>query len=69
MDAREQKGLEIAARSRIEKQGDHWIVPSQSAKGTYQVTMAKDGPHCTCPDFEIRGVRCKQRQTSSLPHP
>lgn len=59
MDARGQRGLEIAARSRIEKQGDCWIVPSQSAKGSYQVTMATDGPHCTCPDFELRGVRCK----------
>src|SRR6185437_4931038 len=59
MDAREQKGLEIAARARIEKRGSYWLVPSQSANGTYQVTMAEDGPRCTCPDFELRGLRCK----------
>jgi transposase len=59
MDARQQKGLEIAARARIEKRGETWFVPSQSAKGTYRVTMDDNGPHCTCPDFELRGVRCK----------
>ena len=59
MDLREQKGLEIAARARIEKRGETWIVPSQSGAGTYRVTMDDDGPRCTCPDFELRGVRCK----------
>ena len=59
MDAREQKGLEIAARARIEKRGETWLVPSQSSKGTYRVTMDDTGPRCTCPDFELRGVRCK----------
>lgn len=59
MNAREQRGLEIAARSRIVKRGDHWIVPSQSLVGSYQVTMGEDGPRCTCPDFELRGVVCK----------
>jgi hypothetical protein len=59
MDLREQKGLEIAARARIEKRGETWFVPSQSANGTYRVTMDDDGPRCTCPDFELRGVRCK----------
>jgi transposase len=59
MDAREQRGLEIAARARIVKRGEHWIVPSQTLEGTYKVTMAADGPHCTCPDFELRGTRCK----------
>jgi len=59
VNAREQRGLEIAARSRIQRRGDHWIVPSQSLNGHYQVTMGQDGPRCTCPDFELRGVRCK----------
>ena len=39
MDAREQRGLEIAARSKIERRGDYWIVPSQTLSGSYQVTM------------------------------
>lgn len=59
MDAREQRGLEIAARARIEKRGESWIVPSQTLKGSYRVTMGEDGPRCTCPDFELRGLRCK----------
>lgn len=59
MDAREQRGLEIAARARIVKKDGVWVVPSQSSKGFYQVTMADNGPHCTCPDFELRGTRCK----------
>lgn len=59
MNARQQRGLEIAARTRIEHKGTHWLVPSQSAKGAYQVTMTSEGPRCTCPDFELRGVVCK----------
>lgn len=59
VDARQQRGVEIAARSRIQKRGDCWIVPSQSLAGSYQVTMGADGPRCTCPDFELRGVVCK----------
>jgi transposase len=60
MDARQQKGLEIAATLPLKKQADGtWSVPSQSLNGRYQVTMADDGPHCTCPDFELRGQRCK----------
>ena len=43
MDAREQKGLEIAAKARIEQQGDRWYVPSQSGRigshgNRYEVT-------------------------------
>ena len=59
MEAREQRGLEIAARARIQKAGDTWVVPSQSSKGTYKVTMGDSGPRCTCPDFELRGQTCK----------
>jgi transposase len=59
MDLREQKGLEIAARARIEKHGNTWLVPSQSSTGTYRVTLGDNGPRCTCPDFELRGRTCK----------
>ncbi len=60
MDARQQKGLEIAATMRLEKQADGtWSVPSQSDKGRYRVTVGDDGPHCTCPDFELRQKICK----------
>lgn len=61
MDAREQRGLEIAAKARIERAGSAWLVPSQSDNTSrrYRVTRTPDGPHCTCPDFELRGQTCK----------
>jgi len=61
MDAREQKGLEIAAKAKLQKSGDRWFVPSQSGhRGTYY-TVKPDpaSPHCSCPDFECRQLRCK----------
>jgi transposase len=65
MEAREQKGLEIAAKARIERHGDRWYVPSQSGYGTargdnrYVVKPDVSDPHCTCPDHETRRVKCK----------
>jgi transposase len=59
VDARQQRGVEIAARSKIQRRGNGWVVPSQSLNGSYLVTMESDGPHCTCPDFELRGTVCK----------
>ena len=45
MDARQQRGLAIAATARITKKGDAWVVPSQSLNGRYTVTMDDDGYH------------------------
>ena len=59
MDARQQRGLEIAATRTINHKGDLWVVPSQTGKGTYRVHMMPKLAICTCPDFETRGVRCK----------
>lgn len=58
MDARQQRGLEIAATMSLEKQADGtWSVPSQSLNGRYSVNpKAKD---CTCRDFELRQQPCK----------
>jgi transposase len=60
MEAREQKGLEIAAKSKLQQSGDRWFVPSQTGHGTYY-TVKPDAakPHCSCPDFECRQLRCK----------
>jgi predicted nucleic acid-binding Zn finger protein len=57
MSIREQKGRDIAAKSNIIRNGNLWLVPSQSGKGKYQVDA--EAKHCTCPDFEIHGERCK----------
>ncbi len=54
MNMREQKGKDIAARLKIERKGDLWIVPSQTGKGKYTVDLEK--PYCSCPDFELRAL-------------
>ncbi len=59
-DPREQRGLMIAAKCRIKRANDGWLVPSQSTPGgKYKVYPAHDGFHCTCPDHEIGGCVCK----------
>ena len=60
MDAREQRGVMIAAKCRIKRCDDGWIVPSQSTPGgKYKVYPSHDGYHCTCPDHEVIGCVCK----------
>ena len=60
MSERQQKALVIAAKSKITKKGDTWLVPSQSGNGQYKVNATDpDWPTCTCPDFELRRARCK----------
>lgn len=57
MDAREFKGLELAATAVIKWTGTFWLVPSTSGKGSYRVNA--DATECTCEDFEITGKPCK----------
>src|SRR5215208_2715190 len=57
MDARQQKGLEIAALSKITRKGEFYLVPSQSGNGQYKVQLGPDG--CTCPDFQTNRAKCK----------
>jgi transposase len=59
MDARELKALEIAAKSKLTRKGDTWLVPSQAGPKKYTVDPNPQEPHCTCPDFEARQLRCK----------
>lgn len=56
---RQARGLQIAMATRLKKVTDrHWVVPSQqSGGGKYLVDPEKVS--CSCPDFELRGVRCK----------
>jgi transposase len=60
-NGREQRGLEIAAKAKLQQSGDRWFVPSQSANGGMYYTVKPDPakPHCSCPDFEARQLRCK----------
>ena len=60
MDAREQRGIEIAARFKVVRRDSGWSVPSQTGEGRYTVSgLDVDTPRCTCPDFETRGEPCK----------
>lgn len=57
MDVREQRGLEIAAKARITKKDAVWLVPSQSQNGEKYTVIP--GLRCSCPDYEVRQVKCK----------
>lgn len=59
MDAREEKAIVIAAKSKLTRKGDTWLVPSQASSKKYTVDPNPQEPHCTCPDFEARQLRCK----------
>jgi len=56
---REQRGLVIAATCNLTKNGNAWLVPSQSGNGKYTVVPDKISPHCSCPDHETTGGKCK----------
>jgi hypothetical protein len=57
MDARQEKGLQIAATTKLVPEGTMWLVPSQAGKGKYVVDAKAN--QCTCPDFETRQTTCK----------
>ena len=57
MDGREQRGLAIAAKCKLTKKDDTWLVPSQSQDGEKYTVIP--GTKCTCPDHEVRQVKCK----------
>jgi uncharacterized Zn finger protein len=58
MDARKERGRELAQRGRIVKLTQGWRVSSQSGSGSYFVRLAK-ALSCTCPDFEYWQLPCK----------
>jgi len=57
MTIREQKGRDIANKATITKQGNLYLVPSQSGKGKYKVDAEKQ--RCTCADYEFKQAKCK----------
>ena len=59
MEARELRGMELAATRTIRKTGSGWIVPSQTGNGAYRVNLMPKIASCTCPDFETRRQNCK----------
>lgn len=59
MNARQERGQHIARTCEITRKGAVWLVPSQSGKGKYTVSPDATDPHCTCPDHQETGVKCK----------
>lgn len=59
MNTREERALEIAEKFRIVNNGHKWVVPSQTSRQKYEVTILGDKVDCTCPDFELRRSVCK----------
>src|SRR5262245_13395458 len=59
LSLRELQGLQIAAMARLVRRGVVWMVPSQSGGSPYEVSPDPHQPHCTCPDHETNGVKCK----------
>jgi hypothetical protein len=59
VDHRPIRGMEIAAVARIDRDGNYYLVPSQSGQPRYKVWYNEQQPSCNCPDFENRGCKCK----------
>jgi transposase len=60
MDAREERGRQIASVAHIKRVGRRWAVPSQTrASERYLVNVEESA--CTCPDYEERRSPCKHQ--------
>jgi transposase len=69
MDAREQRGLIIAATCRLNRNPDGtWKVPSQTSKESIFYTVNLETKACTCPDCTESGFICKHYFAASIVH-
>lgn len=61
VEARKQRGMEIAAIARIDRDGEYFLVPSKTNKipTRYKVKVTPVQSTCTCVDYETRGCKCK----------
>jgi hypothetical protein len=66
VDMRQLKGLEIAARFKIDFKDGVWVVPSSSGNGKYQVVLDANGDTCSCEDFGLRRLACKHIYASKI---
>jgi transposase len=57
MNTRQAKGLEIATTEEITREGNAYVVPSQTSSKKYTVNLFIQT--CTCPDYEKNGLKCK----------
>jgi hypothetical protein len=69
MDARESRGLAIAAMCRLKRNQDGtWLVPSQTNKKEIAYTVNLETKACTCPDCVEGGFVCKHFYAVSIVH-
>ena len=67
MNAREERGLIIAATCRLNRMNDGtWLVPSQTSKATIAYTVDLDKKSCTCLDHVEGGFTCKHFYAASF---
>jgi transposase len=60
MDPRQERGLVIAALTKIDRHDGKWLVPSQSINGRkYAVDLGRQT--CECPDCQEAGFKCKHQ--------
>lgn len=58
MEAREQRGLVIAAMCQLRRNNGKWMVPSQTGTGK-KYTVNLEDQACNCPDCKESGFKCK----------
>src|SRR5262249_52912089 len=70
MDAREERGLIIAATCRLNRLSDGtWLVPSQTKdSGVVSYHVNLEAKTCTCPDHVEGGFTCKHFYAASIVH-
>jgi hypothetical protein len=69
MNAREERGLIIAATCRLHRNDDGtWLVPSQSNRTTVGYTVNLEKKTCTCPDHVEGGFVCKHYHAATIVH-
>jgi transposase len=60
VDAREERGRQIASTAQIKRAGRRWAVPSQTRASERYLVDVEDAA-CTCPDYEERRGTCKHQ--------
>src|SRR5260221_300801 len=60
MNAREERGLIIAATVRLNEQHGVWVVPSATGADKRYMVDPRKGT-CTCPDHAETGFKCKHQ--------
>lgn len=69
MNAREERGLVIAATCRLHRNDDGtWLVPSQTNRQAVAYTVNLEAKTCTCPDHVEGRFICKHFYTASILH-